>query len=80
MPTLASVHRLRSCLNFLEPEAGVARLEVIWLRLRCEDTLAAEEEGRRSASLRQLQRDVTSFDAEFPGFLPGFLVDQVAKK
>jgi hypothetical protein len=69
---LENVERLRSYLFKLEDVAGVPRLDIAWLRLRCDDTLCSSGERQRD-SLRQLQKDVRSFVEEFPTILPAEL-------
>jgi hypothetical protein len=72
------VDRLRACLARLEQCPGRRRLDLEWLRLRCEDTLSCAGELQRD-SLRQLKKDVATFVEEFPGILPGAIIDDVQR-
>ena len=78
MFTIETVERLRKCLLALERLADVPRLDIEWLRLRCDDTLRSNGQLQRD-SLRQLQEDVAQFAAEFPDLIPAFLLDEVNK-
>jgi hypothetical protein len=71
--TIEKVERLRSCLLQLEGVAGHPRLDIEWLRLRCDDTMRRAGEAQRD-SLRQLQKEVSQFVEEFPGVIPAVLV------
>jgi hypothetical protein len=44
----------------------------------CEDTLSYSGQLRPD-SLRQLKKDVARFVEEFPGILPGVIVDEVQR-
>ena len=72
------VERLRSCLLRLEVAVGGPRLDVEWLRLRCDDTRRFAGELQRD-SLRELQKDVLRFVEEFPDVIPSGLVEEVLR-
>ncbi|WP_437965512.1 hypothetical protein WMF04_38640 [Sorangium sp. So ce260] len=76
MATIETVERLRTCLLALERSIDVPRLDVEWLRLRCDDTLRFRGQMQRD-SIRQLQKDVAQFVAEFPHLIPVSLLDEV---
>ncbi|WP_437926233.1 hypothetical protein WMF37_45575 [Sorangium sp. So ce291] len=76
MVTIEAVERLRDCLLALERSMDVPRLDVDWLRLRCDDTLRFRGQAQRD-SLRQLQKDIAQFVAEFPHLIPASLLDEV---
>lgn len=78
MPTIGTVERLRTCLLALERSTDVPRLDIEWLRVRCDDTLCFRGQAQQD-SLRQLQKDVAQFVAEFPDLIPAFLLDEVNK-
>jgi hypothetical protein len=73
MLTTEAIERLRNCLVALERAAGAPSLDIAWLRLRCEYTLAYTG-GRRDDSTRQLARDIEAFIDEFPSVLPQDIV------
>lgn len=76
MVTIEAVERLRACLLALERSIDVPRLDVEWLRLRCDDTLRFRGQMQQD-SLRQLQKDVAQFVAEFPHLIPVSLLAEV---
>ncbi|WP_437840138.1 hypothetical protein [Sorangium sp. So ce1153] len=76
MATIDTVERLRTCLLALEKSIDAPRLDVEWLRLRCDDTLRFRGQTQRD-SLRQLQKDVAQFVADFPHLIPASLLDEV---
>ncbi|MGK4001469.1 hypothetical protein WMF31_02510 [Sorangium sp. So ce1036] len=76
MTIVETVERLRDCLLALERSVDVPRLDVEWLRLRCDDTLRFHGQLQRD-SLRQLQKDVADFVEEFPYLIPASLIDEV---
>jgi hypothetical protein len=78
MVMIETVERLRASLLRLEQMAGAHRLDVEWLRLRCDDTIRFSGESRRD-SLRQLKKDVARFAEEFPDVLPLALVEEVGR-
>lgn len=78
MPTIVTVERLRNCLLALERSTDVPRLDIEWLRLRCDDTLGFEGQMRRSPQ-RQLQKDVAQIVARFPDLIPRFLLDEMSQ-
>ncbi|QSQ23622.1 hypothetical protein JY651_01145 [Pyxidicoccus parkwayensis] len=63
------VRRLATALRRLLKQRSVLVLDIEWLLLRCQDTLAYEG-NLRQASAEQLGKDVASFEEEFPGLLP----------
>ncbi|WP_437672528.1 hypothetical protein [Sorangium sp. So ce131] len=67
--------RLRACLLEVLDGPGVPVLDIEWLLLRCDDTLAMEGDWRQR-SLHQLLKDVEDFDSRFPGCLPEDLLRQ----
>jgi hypothetical protein len=78
MLTIETVERLRTCLLALERLADIPRLDIEWLRLRCDDTLRFGGQLQQD-SLRQLQGDVAQLAAEFPDLIPASLLDEVNK-
>jgi hypothetical protein len=78
LSAIETVERLRTCLLRLEQVAGGPRLDIEWLRLRCDDTLRYEGAVQRD-SIRQLQTDLSRFVEEFPGMLPTLLIEEVAR-
>jgi len=67
-PQLTVIHkvldRLRACFARLEQGPEGPLLDLKWLRLRCEDTLAYSGQLRHD-SLRQLKKEVANFVEEF---------------
>jgi len=78
MTALATITQLRSYLAALEESDEVPRLDIQWLRLRCEDTLRLSAPLQRD-SIRQLQKDVSNFAGEFPGLIPPALVEDICE-
>ncbi|AUX46618.1 uncharacterized protein SOCE26_081240 [Sorangium cellulosum] len=69
------LQRLRARLLEVLDGPGVPVLDIEWLLLRCDDTLAMEGDWRQR-SLHQLVKDVQDFNSEFPGYLPDDLLRQ----
>lgn len=65
--------RLQRYLVALEGAEHVPRLDIQWLRLRCDDTIGYRGQLQVD-SMRQLRAEVADFDAEHPGLLPPALV------
>jgi len=73
MSAIDQVKFLHACLLWLEDAHAAPRLDIEWLRLRCEDTIRYSGETQRQ-SLQQLQIDVSQFVKEFPGLIPTEIV------
>ena len=73
MPAIDQVRCLHACLLRLEDGPAVPRLDIEWLRLRCEDTMRYSGEMQYQ-SLQQLRIDVSQFVKEFPGLIPAEVV------
>lgn len=76
MIAIETVERLRVCLLALERSTDVPRLDIEWLRVRCDDSLRFCGQLQED-SLRQLQKDVAQFVAEFSGLIPAFILDEL---
>lgn len=71
-----AVERLRTYLLELQSNQDNPSLDLHWLRLRCDDTLAYAGQLQRD-SIRQLQADIAEFAMQHPTLLPDDLIREV---